>query len=351
MTSTSIAAQLVAAAADLAASSDLGFPDALKALTETARQLDADRVRFEAHDTDVYTPPADVYEAMVNVAREVGPVRKDRTADAGKGGTYLFRGIDGVMNAVHASMARNGVLPVPHDDPNPGGDGPQVREVMVSTRGGNPWQHHTVTTRWVLLGPNGSSLEVPIVSEALDNQDKGLGKARSYGLKDLLLRMLTLPTDDPDSDTEATRIPDAEQRYDRQGRPAGPSRPRGRRKPGGRSDGPSEAEIAAQADADAQAAGFEDEAHRLECHNEVTKLRRQLPDPYRDQARTQHRASYDARWPLTAVELADFAEFIEGLLLAADEDPTVTPAAPPPEPATIDADPDTDVGMQQDGGS
>lgn len=357
------AADLVRAAFELSRASDLSFDAALASLTSTAAALEADRIRFDARDTDVYVPPRDVYEALVNVAREVGPVRKDREAKAfDGGGSYRFRGIDGVMNAVHEAMARNGVLPVPHDDPNPGGDGtvPQVRDLEVTTRNGKPWRHHTITTRWVVLGPGGSRLEVPIVSEALDNQDKGLGKARSYGMKDLLIRMLTLPTDDPDADNEAARIPDADgQRYDAGGRPARRSSRRHGSAPSqaapAATQGPTDAEVAAAQDDDARAAGFEDEAHRLACHNEVTALRRRIPDgPYREQVRTEHQDRYAKRWPLTAAELADFREYVETTLETVDADPTL-PVGPAPAPDGIPAEPefdiDPDVDGEQDGGS
>lgn len=335
MTPSSIdqAVRILEAATALAASSDRTVEEAIAAITATAAALDADRVRFDARDTDVYIPPADVYEALVNVAREVGPVRKDRTADAGKGGSYQFRGIDGVMNEVHGSMARNGVLPVPHDDPNPGGSGPQVREVEMSSRNGNAWRHHTITTRWVVLGPNGTSIEVPIVSEALDNQDKGLGKARSYGMKDLLIRLLTLPTDDPAADNEAASIPAAD----------GPGRP-ARARSQGQSRGRRRSQAAAaetppvDPDAEAVAAGFSSEQHRRDCHNEVTALRRSIPDEAdREAVRALHRERWDARWPLTAEELVDFREAIENVIPAGDGLP---------------AEPEFDVdGDGQDGGS
>ena len=39
------------------------------------------------------------------------------------------------------------------------------------------------------------------MGQALDNGDKGIGKATSYALKELLTRMFLIPTDD---DTENT---------------------------------------------------------------------------------------------------------------------------------------------------
>lgn len=316
MTRLDDAATLVRTAAELAAASDLTFEAALAAVTSTAAALadaEAASMRFATIESDVYAPPRNVYEALVNVAREVGPVRKDRTADAGQGGRYQFRGIDGVMNAVHAAMARNGVLPVPYDDPNPGGDGPQVREVELTSRNSNAWRHHTITTRWVVLGPCGTSIEVPIVSEALDNQDKGLGKARSYGMKDLLIRLLTLPTDDPDADNEATSIPAADGDRSSGSRPSRRSRPRPSQGSRPSNRGPSDAEVAAAADADAVAAGFESEEHRRSCHNEVTALRRQVPSDRRDLVRDAH-AKWDQRWPLTASELVEFREVVESAI-------------------------------------
>ena len=139
---------------------------------------------------------------LAAVAAAVGAVSKDRDADAGAGGSYKFRGIDDVMNAVHPAFAEHGVTIL-------------MEDVAVSydtiERGnrGAKWRHWLVTTDYHFIARDGSALKCRVTSEALDNQDKGIGKAHSYGLKDALCRLLTLPTNDPHADNEANAIPDA----------------------------------------------------------------------------------------------------------------------------------------------
>lgn len=322
----SAAGRMLAEAHKFAGDTGLPILEALQLMREAMPP------RFEEVPTDVHIPPANVYQALVNVAREVEPVSKDREhRGAGGGETYKFRGIDDVMNAIHASMARNGVLPVPNDDYaedlDASADRPWTYESVVRG-GGKPWRHHLLRTRWTILGPNGTSLEIPILSEALDNQDKGLGKARSYGMKDLLLRLLTLPTDDPNTDNEHAQIPEADgQRYTSQGQPAREGRRRGSTPRQAAPTAPQAPPAApVDADADARATGFEDEAHRLRCHNEVAGIRKALPESYREQVRSEHQKRYQQRWPLTAEELTGFREYVEALA-EIDADPTVTPPA------------------------
>lgn len=143
-----------------------------------------------------------VVQALALVARDVGAVSKDRQAKATGEASYAFRGIDDVMNAVHGPMAEHGVVPTYVEE--------DVTWAEV-TRGqrGTVWRHYMVRIRWTFTGPAGDSIEIVNHGEALDNQDKGLGKARSYAFKDALSRLLTLPTDEPQGDTEANQPPEA----------------------------------------------------------------------------------------------------------------------------------------------
>lgn len=135
--------------------------------------------------------------ALARAAREVRGVSKDRTADDQQGG-YRFRGIDGVLGAVHHPLADAGILMVPRDL--------SIERELWPHWGHGKWTLYRVQLEWEIYGPRGDSIIVTNWGEALDNGDKGLGKARSYAQKDLLIRLLTIPTDDPDMDTEATRF-------------------------------------------------------------------------------------------------------------------------------------------------
>lgn len=146
--------------------------------------------------------PGSIAADLAAIAADVGAVSKTRDADAGAGGSYKFRGIDDVMNAVHPAFAEHGVTIVMEDTD-------VTFDVVERGNRGSKWRHWLVTTRYHFIARDGSALRCTVTSEALDNQDKGIGKAHSYGLKDALCRLLTLPTDDPHQDNEAADIPDA----------------------------------------------------------------------------------------------------------------------------------------------
>lgn len=270
--------------------------------------------RHRATDTDVFVPPENVYEALVNVAAEVRPVAKGREASGGD--RYKFRGIDDVMNAVHESMARNGVLPIPTDPP-----GGITFEPVARGQHGKVWRHYSVRTLWTFHGPNGTTLQTEVVSEALNNEDKGLGIARSYGLKDLILRTLTLPTDDPAQDPEANTIPEQ-------------SEP--------------------NPDEQARAAGFATEAERKSLHDEVKDLRLSIPADKREPLDDLWKSfgltpAGRPRWPLNRAELAKMrakaievaSEFIH------DTPPDEVEAPDEPPPITADVPRETGAQMPQ----
>lgn len=140
-------------------------------------------------------PP--VHVALARAKAKIAAVAKERTADA-PGARYNFRGIDQILGAVHAAHAEEGIVIVPHD-----------LEIERKPWDGEGWRGFffcRIHLLWQIIGPAGDSLFTQSWGEAMDNADKGLGKARSYAQKDLLIRLHEIPTDDPDvGDTEATR--------------------------------------------------------------------------------------------------------------------------------------------------
>jgi hypothetical protein len=129
-----------------------------------------------------------VVSALVKVATEIKPVAKAGKAAQTMGG-YSFRTIDDVVNACSGPMARNGLLIVP---------------AMTETKSevwNDKWRKEYVRFRFRIMHVSGEYIETEIVGQALDNGDKGIGKATSYALKELLTRMFLIPTGD---DTENT---------------------------------------------------------------------------------------------------------------------------------------------------
>ena len=129
-----------------------------------------------------------VVSALVKVAAEIKPVAKAGKAAQTMGG-YSFRTIDDVVNACSGPLARNGLLVVP---------------AMTETKSevwNDKWRKAYVRFRFRIMHVSGEWIETEIVGQALDNGDKGIGKATSYALKELLTRMFLIPTGD---DTENT---------------------------------------------------------------------------------------------------------------------------------------------------
>ena len=130
----------------------------------------------------------EVVSALVKVAAEIKPVAKAGKAAQTMGG-YSFRTIDDVVNACSGPLARNGLLIVP---------------AMTETKSevwNDKWRKEHVRFRFRIMHRSGEWVETEIVAQALDNGDKGIGKATSYALKELLTRMFLIPTGD---DTENT---------------------------------------------------------------------------------------------------------------------------------------------------
>jgi hypothetical protein len=130
-----------------------------------------------------------VAAALAAANADIDAVGKAGRANLGTGGTFTYRGIDAVVNALHPVLARHGLVLIPQD-----------LDTTVDERG-----MVTLTTRWVWLHQSGQSIAATIVAAAHVSQGRGYGVARSYSLRELLSRTFTLPTDD---DLEQQAVPD-----------------------------------------------------------------------------------------------------------------------------------------------
>lgn len=141
-----------------------------------------------------------VNEAVVAVMEEVRAVGKD---GYNKVQGFRFRGVDQVVNAVSPALKANGVVVFPvesHVD----------YTERVNTKGTTMVDARAkVTYRWV--GPEGDHFDVQVCSEARDAADKATAKALSVAFRICLLQTLSLPTDDPDPDSEYPEVHSAPQ--------------------------------------------------------------------------------------------------------------------------------------------
>lgn len=135
-------------------------------------------------------------ESMSAVMEKVRAVRKgERNAQQG----FMFRGIDAVMSAVGPALRDVGAVITPriltidqnHGTSKSGG-------TLTSTR---------VTVEYTWHGPDGSTIVGAAPGEAFDSGDKGTAKAMSVAYRTFLLQALTLPTDEPDPDSQVYDAP------------------------------------------------------------------------------------------------------------------------------------------------
>ena len=130
----------------------------------------------------------EIVAALNAAALEIGPVGKSGKAAQQMGG-WAFRSIDDVVNACSGPMARNGLIVIP-----------AITETK-SEVWNDKWRKEYARYRFRIMHVSGEWIETEMVAVALDNGDKGLGKATSYALKEFLTRMFLIPTGD---DTEST---------------------------------------------------------------------------------------------------------------------------------------------------
>lgn len=135
-----------------------------------------------------------VVQAFAAVMAEVQAVGKDGTNTSQN---YNFRGIDGVVNAVGPALRKHGVVILPRLTKA------NYRDVEVG-RNRTLMREVTVEVEYVIHGPAGDEIVGgPVPGESMDSGDKGTAKAMSVAYRTFLLQALTIPTHQPDPDTES----------------------------------------------------------------------------------------------------------------------------------------------------
>lgn len=137
--------------------------------------------------------PDTIAQALAKVKMEVGHVGKESKAPGNMGG-YSFRGVDAVVNACAGPLARHGVVVAP--------EVLNLERVTNQSRNGAQMLNVYATVRYTFYGPAGDSLATVTVGEAADAGDKAHSKAMSVAYRIALLQTLTLPTDEPDPDSQ-----------------------------------------------------------------------------------------------------------------------------------------------------
>lgn len=133
-----------------------------------------------------------VHQALSKVMADVQAVRKDSKNQAQR---FNFRGIDAVMNAVGPALRKHGVTILPEDV--------DVHRTNGTTANGKQTAEVVVKVTYRVYGPSGDSIHGKVAAEAMDFGDKAIAKAMSVAYRTFLLQALTIPTDEPDPDSES----------------------------------------------------------------------------------------------------------------------------------------------------
>jgi len=135
-----------------------------------------------------------IYSALIAANRSIGAIGKDRK---NKEQGFNFRGIDDVMNALHAALADVGVVIL---------TAPEGAAAITErkTRNGGTIFHCLQCWKFTFVAEDGSFVESSFIGEACDMGDKAFNKTSSIALKYVLLQMFLIPTveqaqSDPDN--------------------------------------------------------------------------------------------------------------------------------------------------------
>jgi hypothetical protein len=134
-----------------------------------------------------------IAQALNEVMKEVGAVKKnDRNASQG----FNFRGIDAVVNAVSPALQKHGVIVVPSVEDY------EYASVEIG-KNRTVMGHVKVKVTYTFIGAGGDAIKATVVGEAMDSGDKATAKAMSVAFRTALLQTLSLPTDEPDPDSQS----------------------------------------------------------------------------------------------------------------------------------------------------
>ena len=139
-------------------------------------------------------PKGMIYKAIAGVMEDIGVVGKEKVFKSNQG-SYMFRGIDDVMNALYPAMVKNKVFVVPVILE-------QIREVRTS-RSGTAMYVSICKIQYDFFAEDGSSVSAVVIGEGMDTGDKATNKAMSIAFKYACFQVFCIPTEemiDPDSE-------------------------------------------------------------------------------------------------------------------------------------------------------
>lgn len=152
-----------------------------------------------------------VAQALAAVIADLPGISKADKSPEG----YAYRGVEAITKQLQPLLARHGVVIVPRST---------VTQVVPSPAMKDGWQDVYAQVDWLIMGPDGSTIEARTNGIGRDRSDKGANKAQTQAYKYLLLHLLCIAdsADDTDGQTyEHDRIaqhpllhPDAVARFE-----------------------------------------------------------------------------------------------------------------------------------------
>lgn len=148
----------------------------------------------------------EIVKRLIQIQSEVGPIAKSRKASTGGGGSYAFRGIDDIYQALHSLMDKHEVINIievqnferserDRIDKQTG----QVVGVMI---------HVILKVKYTFITTDGSKIEAVSIGEGADTGDKATNKALSAAHKYALLQCFMIPTEEQkDSEYDNKDLP------------------------------------------------------------------------------------------------------------------------------------------------
>lgn len=139
---------------------------------------------------------ANIFESIAAIMSEITPVAKDQK---NLQQNFMYRGVDGVMNALSPLLAKHKVFIVPEIMNS-------TREDRVSNKGNN-LIYSILTIRYTFYAEDGSSIQAIVVGEGMDSGDKATNKAMAIGYKYACFQVFCIPTEEmPDPDAESHEV-------------------------------------------------------------------------------------------------------------------------------------------------
>ena len=139
-------------------------------------------------DTKPATVPVQV--ALARIISELPAIGKDDRMSGG-GLNYNYRGIEAITSHVQPLLAKHGVIIIPQS---------RVVSLVPSPDQKPAWQDITLEIDWLIVGPDGSTLNARTVGVGRDASDKTATKAATQAYKYLLLHLFCISDKDDDAD-------------------------------------------------------------------------------------------------------------------------------------------------------